>query len=550
MARNVSSLSSRHGLDDGLFEQLRAIGPDDNEALDKLAKDFLVGGATTLGAHSFYDFLGGHEAGKSALVCNGTSCWVAGTQEATRESLGKIVKDSEIGEICCLGRCHENAAFHYKGENCSGANAFDSVTEDGVESSEDSYAVATNLESPILTAPFPGVDAYYADLADLLKRSPEELLKEVADSKLRGRGGAGFPAGFKWKTTANAEGPVKFVVCNGDEGDPGAYSDRYLLEKQPHMVLLGMMLCGHMVGAETGVVYIRMEYPEAVRRICSAVKELDEAGFLGDNIQGTGVNFRFKVVEGAGSYVIGEETSLLASIEGQRPVVRVRPPYPAQEGLFLKPTVVNNVETFASVPMIAREGAAAFASIGTPESTGSKLASLDGRFNKPGIYEVAMGTPLTELFEDFGGGFSEPLKAAQIGGPLGGIVPASFFSKLTFDFESFAEAGFLLGHGSVVGIPERVPMVDLVEHLFEFTSRESCGKCVPCRIGAKRAFELFAQAKSTGTKVDRELLDDLLETLEVTSLCALGGGIPLPIRNVLEYFGDELVPYIGQENLS
>jgi NADH-quinone oxidoreductase subunit F len=550
MSRNVSSLSSRFGLDEGLFEQLQDVEALDKEALDRLANDFLVGGAVTLGAHSFYDFLGGHEAGKRALVCNGTSCWAAGTQDSLRENLGRAVKDDNVGEICCLGRCHENAAFQCDGVNVSGANGLDSIEDGSAKPHHDRYAVDSNLESPILTAPFPGVDEYYADLATLLSRSPEDLVKEIDKANLRGRGGAGFPAGFKWKACAAAEGSMKFVVCNGDEGDPGAYSDRYLLEEQPHLVLLGMILCGYMVGAETGVVYVRTEYPEAVRRMCDAVKELEDKGLLGENILDTGVTFRFKIVEGAGSYVIGEETSLLASIEGQRPVVRVRPPFPAQQGLFMKPTVVNNVETLAVVPMIAREGGDAFARIGTAKSTGPKLASLDGRFKNPGVYEVAMGTPLAELVERFGGGFSEPVKAIQIGGPLGGIVPASSIPDLTFDFESFAESGFLLGHGSLVGIPERIPMVDVIEHLFEFTARESCGKCVPCRIGATRAHELFGHAKSTGTPVDGTLLSDLLETLEDTSLCALGGGIPLPIRNALEYFAPELEAYVAKEALS
>jgi NADH:ubiquinone oxidoreductase subunit F (NADH-binding) len=550
MSRNLSSLSSRRGLDDGLFERLRAVAPEDNKALETVAEDFLVGGATTLGAHSFYDFLGGPEAGKTAHVCNGTSCWMAGTQKKLREDLGGLLKDDEIGEVCCLGRCHENAAFQYKGETRSGAKGIAAVDEASSTPNRNRYAVGTNLETPMLTEPFPGVEAYYEDLSELTARSPEALLADLAESKLRGRGGAGFPAAVKWEACAQAEGAEKFVVCNGDEGDPGAFSDQYLLEEQCHRVLLGMMLTGYMVGAETGILYVRTEYPEAVRRVRAAVREMEAAGLLGENIRGPGVTFRFKVIEGAGSYVIGEETALLASIEGQRPEVRVRPPYPVSEGLFLQPTIVSNVETFANLPQIAREGGTAFAALGTAESTGSKLVSLDGRFRRPGVYEVAMGTPLTEIFEDLGGGFSEALKAVQVGGPLGGVVPVSFFPQLTVDFESFAQAGFLLGHGSVVGIPERVPMVDLIEHLFAFTARESCGKCFPCRIGATRGQELFAQVKDSGSPVDATLLNDLLETLECASLCALGGGVPLPIRNVLEYFESELRPFIAKEGLS
>ncbi|MCB1235324.1 MAG: formate dehydrogenase, partial [Verrucomicrobiae bacterium] len=242
-------------------------------------------------------------------------------------------------------------------------------------------------------------------------------------------------------------------------------------------------------------------------------------------------------------YICGEETALLASLEGARPEVRVRPPFPTVEGLFRKPTIVNNVETFANLPFIVKNGGAAYAAIGTADSTGPKLVSLDSNFKTPGCYEVAMGTPLTTVVHDLGGGFRVPVKAIQVGGPLGGIVPADRVDSLTVDFESFKNAGFLLGHAGVVAIPEAFPMIEYIEHLFAFTAAESCGKCFPCRLGSVRGQELTQRARTSDYRIDRQLLDDLLETMQATSLCALGGGVPLPIQNALQYFADELKPF-------
>ena len=252
-------------------------------------------------------------------------------------------------------------------------------------------------------------------------------------------------------------------------------------------------------------------------------------------------------MSGAGSYICGEETALLASLEGQRPEVQVRPPFPTQSGLFGKPTLLSNVETFALLPAILTDGGEAFAKIGTESSTGPKLVSLDSRFNKPGLYEIEMGTPLSTVIDEFGDGFREPVKAVQIGGPLGGLVPATHFSQLNLDFESFDQAGFLLGHASFVSIPEHVPIIEYMEHLFEFTKDESCGKCFPCRYGSVRGFEMLNRARKGEDKADLHLLEDLLETLEETSLCALGGGLPLPIRNALEHFADELQVYFEKD---
>jgi NADH-quinone oxidoreductase subunit F len=277
----------------------------------------------------------------------------------------------------------------------------------------------------------------------------------------------------------------------------------------------------------------------------SAIREMENAGLLGPDILGSGFDFPVRSIPGAGAYICGEETALLASIEGRRPEVRVRPPYPTAEGLFRMPTVVNNVETFANIHAILTLGGEGYAAIGTPRSTGTKLLSLDSHFTKPGIHEVAMGTPLSEVVSS-AGGFRVPIKALHIGGPLGGIIPVQAIDRLTVDFESFKDAGFLLGHGGVICIPESFPMIDYLCHLFRFTAAESCGKCFPCRLGSVRGAELIEKARhDSGYRIDRGLLNDLLETLEQTSLCGLGGGLPLPVRNALDHFADELAPFFG-----
>ena len=300
-------------------------------------------------------------------------------------------------------------------------------------------------------------------------------------------------------------------------------------------VLSGMYIAGLCAGASQGVLYIRGEYPNSIRRIEQAITELEEKELL--------KGFEFKVIRGQGSYVCGEETALLSSIEGLRPEVRVRPPYPAQYGLYGKPTLLSNVETFANIPWIMENGGKRYASMGTKSSTGTKLISLDGFFNRPGVYEVEMGTPLSEVIQEIGQGFKKEVKAIQIGGPLGGIVPEDKLESLNLDFESFNDAGFLLGHASFVCIPSDFPMISFLEHLLKFTAEESCGKCYPCRIGSHRGYEMLKKARTEAFKIDRQLLDDLIETLELGSLCALGGGVPLPIKNALQHFEGELKEY-------
>ena len=552
MSENLSYLSGRKGLEPNLFENLtnaaEANGSVEDSVLKKAAEEFLMGDSVTLGASSFYDFMNKENRGKKAFVCSGSTCMVAGTQDGVKKHLLTEFKKEEIGHMCCLGRCHENSAFNVGAKNYSGKSIDDlkGIVAKSSTYVEDAYCVSSNTDKPILTGKELTIDECAEVVKKSLAMSKIDLLNEIKISGLRGRGGAGFPIGLKLESCFNVEGDQKYIVCNADEGDPGAYSDRYLLEKQPMLVLLGMMAAAYVVGADTGILYIRAEYPESIDVINQKIDALLKTQITGKNIFSSDFNFKFKVIKGAGAYICGEETALLSSIEGQRPEVRIRPPYPTVEGLFNKPTVVNNVETFASLPWIIKNGGEAFSKIGTQKSTGTKLVSLDSFFNKPGIVEVTMGTPLVDLFERMGEGFKEKIKAFHIGGPLGGLVPMQKISELSIDYESFSEQGFLLGHASVLSIPETYSIIEYLRHLFAFTAAESCGKCFPCRLGSTRGEELLDGAINKGEKINRELMDDLLETLEVGSLCALGGGLPLAINNALEYFQDELSPYFSQ----
>lgn len=548
MSKNLSELSGRKGLEDNLFDRLGKLaeptGTPSVDEMDKLAEEFLIGTANTYGTATFYDFLKPENQGKKVYVCNGTACVCAGTQDKVIEDLKTKFEDDEIGHMTCLGRCHENAAFHYKGKNYSGdsINRVDQIIKEDNKIAKDNYNVKAS-GAQILTSPFSTIAEYYAPFKSALERKSVDVLEEIKTSGIRGRGGAGFPMGTKLEFCRKEKNDTKFIICNADEGDPGAYSDRYLLEEQPHSVLFGMLMAGYVTHASYGVLYIRAEYPEAIKIIQEAVDAIRSEGLIGKNILGSEFSFDFKVISAQGSYICGEETALINSIEGQRPEVRVRPPFPAQQGLFNKPTIVNNVETLAALHFIIEHGGEAWKHVGTDRSSGTKLVSLDSFFNTPGIYEVEMGTPLSVIVNDLGGGFKSPVKAMQIGGPLGGLVPVSKIDDLTLDFESFSTNGFLLGHASVICLPESFSVLKFIEHLFDFASYESCGKCFPCRLGTKRGQELADKALSSDYKIDRELFKDLLSTLEQGSLCAHGGGIPLPVRNALEYFDNELKAY-------
>ena len=545
MSNNLSELSGKKGLSKNLFEKLAnasiAEGSPSKKDLAKLADEFLIGKANTYGTVSFYDFMKPENKGKKAYVCNGTACLCAGQQAAVQSALEKHYSNDEIGYMTCLGRCHENAAFHLDGINYSGADINNLANLKSQRPNQFNVGATTE----ILTTDYSGFNEYYSLLKTSLKKESSKLLDEIKKSNIRGRGGAGFPMGFKWEACRNEKNDTKFIICNADEGDPGAYSDGYLLEQRPHSVLFGMMIAGYITGAEWGVLYIRAEYPESVTIIQKAIDELRENNLLGKNIDGSGFSYDFKIIKAQGAYICGEETALINSIEGQRPEVRTRPPYPTQQGLFNKPTIVNNVETLAAVHAILKEGGEAYKKLGTEKSSGTKLVCLDSFFNNPGIYEVEMGTPLSTVIYDLGGGFKCPVKAMQIGGPLGGIVPVAKIESLSIDFESFANEGFLLGHASIVCIPENFSMMKFIEHLFDFAQYESCGKCFPCRLGTKRGQEMTEKALNSNYKIDRKLMDDLLTTLEDGSLCAHGGGIPLPIKNTLQYFDAELKEYFA-----
>ena len=534
--KNIRSLSHRKELDDNLFENIAELAKKsaNQEGYHELAERFMVDDSVVFGTASFYHFLRPENQHKSIHVCNGTACMVAGTQQKLTENLKGIVDIDKIGHAPCLGHCHHSHAFMYddKTYSASDAEQLEKIISNK-ESQENEYHIDCNT-TPILTSSIDNTSNFYG-LADKFKNKPKEVIDELKASNLRGRGGAGFPFYFKLDAVIKETSDQKYIVCNADEGDPGAYSDMYLMEHQPHKVLFGMLMTGLTVGADTGVLYIRGEYPDSIRKVNAAIEELKQLNLLN--------GFRFKIIRGQGSYICGEETALLNSIEGLRPEVRVRPPYPAQYGLYGKPTVLSNVETFANVHWILENGGAAYANLGNGKSTGTKLVSLDSFFNRPGMYEIEMGTSLKTVFDEYGKGFRSDVKAVQIGGPLGGIVPIHKINELTLDFESFASQSFLLGHASVVSIPNQFPMVKFLEHLLEFTADESCGKCYPCRIGSHRGYEMLKKAQHEGYKIDRQLFDDLIETLEIGSLCALGGGIPLPIKNALQYFDDELKEY-------
>jgi len=554
MSDNLSELLGRKSLDGNLFSKMGELalanGSPSIEDLDKLAKEFLIGTANTYGTATFYDFLKPENKGKKVYVCNGTACVCAGTQDNVIESFKNHFKADEIGHMTCLGRCHENSAFHINGKNYSGdalANLNTIIPiAIGTETklNQDNYNVKA-YGKEILTKAFTNITDYYKPFKEALKKDSAKVLEEIKTSNIRGRGGAGFPMGMKLQFCRNEQNNTKFIICNADEGDPGAYSDRYLLEQQPHSVLFGMLISGYVTHASYGIVYIRAEYPESAIIVQNAIDELRLEGLIGNNIDDSEFNFDFKIIQAQGSYICGEETALINSIEGQRPEIRIRPPFPAQKGLFNKPTIVNNVETLSALHYIISNGGDAWKAIGTERSSGTKLICLDSFFNNPGMYEVEMGTPLSVVVNELGRGFKSEVKALQIGGPLGGLVPVSKIDDLTIDFESFSKEGFLLGHASIVSIPEDFSIMKLIEHLFDFASYESCGKCFPCRLGTKRGQELATKALTSDYKIDRTLFTDLLTTLEQGSLCAHGGGIPLPVRNAMQYFDDELKQYFN-----
>ncbi len=519
MSKNISNLSGRIGLKDNLFKKMSEnVLNDSPKDIKEIAKEYNLGVSTIHGAESFYEFLRPSHREKKAFVCNGSACMCAGTQEKLKDKLKEKLGDDKVGEMFCLGHCYENHAFHYDGENYAGK---DIEKIDQILKGEDikqekffskSYATTSFLMDDKLSSTIQFKD----QLSKFLKIDKKEIVKSLLESNLTGRGGAGFPTGMKWDFCSKAKGDKKYVICNADEGDSGAFSDRYLLEDQPLKVIFGMVMCGFVIGSNEGVLYIRGEYPKSIEAINGSINELKKLGLLGENILGTDFSFDLGICIGQGAYICGEETALIASIEGRRAEVDVRPPFPVTEGLYKKPTVVNNVETLAAATGILINGANKFSS--------------------------------KKIFNEIGGGYKEEIKAFQIGGPLGGVVPLTEIDNLNLDFQEFSANGFMLGHASVVSIPKDFSMTEYIHHLFEFSAEESCGKCFPGRLGSYRGKEMFDQAKKKTAKIPLKLLNELLITMQKGCLCALCGAIPTPIMNILKYFGDEMKSDMVKDN--
>ena len=386
----------------------------------------------------------------------------------------------------------------------------------------------------------------YAGLTKALKLGPEQVIEQVKNSGLRGRGGAGFPTWRKWQFCREAPGDEKYLVCNADEGDPGAFMNRSLLEGDPHALLEGMLIAGYAIGAETGYIYCRAEYPLALERVRMAIGQAAEHGLLGEDILGSGLNFHIKVKEGAGAFVCGEETALIASIEGERGMPRSRPPFPAVAGLWQKPTIINNVETLAGVALILQHGADWFAEYGTEQSKGTKTFALVGQVKNTGLVEVPMGTTLREMIFDIGGGVlgDKPFKAVQTGGPSGGCIPASLLDT-PVDYDSLAAAGSIMGSGGMVVMDEDTCMVDFARYFLDFAQKESCGKCVPCRLGTKQLLDILTDiTQGKGTVEDIDLLVELGEAIKLGSLCGLGQTAPNPVLTTIRYFRDEYEAHV------
>ncbi len=390
--------------------------------------------------------------------------------------------------------------------------------------------------------------AYQALLKVLTTMTPQQVIQEISDSGLRGRGGAGFPTGLKWSMVAKTGGRDKYLICNGDEGDPGAFMDRSVMEGDPHRVLEGMAIAAYAVGAENGVIYVRAEYPLAVKRLTKAINMARRHELLGPNIFGTNFNFNIELRLGAGAFVCGEETALIASVEGKRGVPRPRPPYPANYGLFGCPTLINNVETYANVAPIINKGAAWFAQIGTEKSKGTKIFALTGKIRNTGLIEVPMGIPLRDIIYDIAGGIPDgkAFKAVQTGGPSGGCIPAELLD-ITVDYESLAKAGSIMGSGGMIVMDETSNMADVARFFMEFCMTESCGKCIPCRVGTYEMHELLDRiCEKRGTPEDLQLLKDLCDMVKQTSLCGLGQSAPNPVLSTLRYFEQEYQNLIAE----
>lgn len=514
------------------------------------------------------------------LICM-TGCRALGAESVAvrfREALKEQALEAEVAvvEVGCVGMCAkapvvliEPQELFYGG---IGAEDVDEIIEASVKKgvlsealaqSKDKFAAKVedipfyNRQERFVLANCGRIDprriedaiergAYVAAINALCEKTAEDVIEEVIASGLRGRGGAGFPAGMKWKFARQSPGAEKYLICNADEGDPGAFMDRALLEGDPHAVIEGMIIAAFAIGATNGFVYVRAEYPIAVEHINLALEQARACGLLGGDIGGTGVGFDIEVRIGAGAFVCGEETALIASIEGQRGMPRPRPPFPAQSGYKGKPTNINNVETFANVPLIMRKGAKWYSGIGTEKSKGTKIFALAGRVNNTGLVEVPMGTTLREIVYEIGGGVQDgaPFKAAQLGGPSGGCIPAEYLDY-GIDYDSVQEIGAIMGSGGLIVMDETTCMVDIARYFLEFVQSESCGKCTPCRVGTKKMLDILTSiCEGNATMKDLNVLEQLARDIKSSSLCGLGQTAPNPVLSTIKNFRDEYVEHI------
>ena len=480
--------------------------------------------ATQREVDSFYHLSGCTFSGKA---CRGTACFAARHLNSERWAQAIAQKP----RVYCLGKCFVAPSVQ-NGEPRPNVKIH---SRKGIVLERLVRGAARTL------------DAYggYRTLAQALTRPREEIVDAVEVSALRGRGGAGFPAGKKWRAVAQLVPSEKFVVANADEGDPGAYIDKYLIEDDPHALIEGMLLAGYAVGACKGWIYLRKEYPRAEEILRNTIDEARRAGFLGDRVLGRDFSFDIGIVVGQGSYVCGEETAMLRSIEGRRPEVMARPPYPTDHGLFGKPTLINNVETLVSVPWIVTHGGEAYRALGFSKSRGTKVVSLNSLFVRPGLYEIEFGVTVRQIVEELGGGLRDgaAITALMIGGPLAGIIPPHLLDT-PFGFEELHAIGASVGHGGIVAFDEHTSIAELVHHVFSFGAFESCGKCTPCRIGARRVEKNFERLLTSGSAPvgDFTEFEQLVRALKWTSLCGHGGGLGEFAESILRYYRDELAP--------
>jgi bidirectional [NiFe] hydrogenase diaphorase subunit len=507
-------------------------------------------------------------------VCTAAGCLSSGSDKV-KDALTREVKEHGLEHQCkvkgvgCMGLCAAGPLVSVKPDNVMYQNVAESDAADIVKSLGDGPVqrlecptempffrrqVRIVLENcgrvdPEEIEDYIAAGGYEGLVKALTEFSTGEVIEQVLRSGLRGRGGAGYPTGLKWGTVAKADADRKYVICNGDEGDPGAFMDRSVLEGDPHRVLEGMTIAAYAVGATQGYIYVRAEYPLAIKNLKTAIKQAEKLGLLGNNIFGTTFSFHVQLRLGAGAFVCGEETALIASIEGRRGSPRPRPPFPAQSGLWDSPTLINNVETFANVPPIIRNGSDWFARIGTEKSKGTKVFALAGRVRNTGLIEVPMGITLLDIIFEIGGGVPDGrnFKAVQTGGPSGGCIPAEFLD-MPVEYESLKKLGSIMGSGGMIVMDDTSCMVDVAKYFMEFCMTESCGKCVPCRAGTYQMHELLDRLTSgTASHQDLATLEELCDLVQNTSLCGLGQSAPNPVLSTLRYFRDEYLAHIEEK---